>query len=418
VPYTEQDGLLSSTSHIAIPDLTDEVEFCGSFQPNVDVDIPNTVQVDKPPLWFGFKIFNGGDGVTTGSSNALVYINNSTYPRISSSMNTYGLQNGDIAIWILTPFSPNSVDYSVPAVLENSWYDSIGGVWRYEYSYPPAPDYYNSVTVAEMESIRYSIYMNGAFGPALSLSQNESGEYLMINGPWTFVLYPYKVYDTVGLDWPDNAVFGDPKPYQYRLAAIKLDFDVYHDGQYVRYIDATSFELSQYPIVNYVSTDVIYANNIDTYASILATTDYIDTSSGTKYMHSYVYETEETLEFIKITYMDRGSYVNGNYTVDGLNITYIQSWSFEKIFAEWMKVTDIMVSLIKERFVQKGVQYIPAASISTTYSITFPQSFDSVPTLEFADNNAFDATVTSTGFTVVISAHPELFYLTWIAWVE
>jgi hypothetical protein len=82
------------------------------------------------------------------------------------------------------------------------------------------------------------------------------------------------------------------------------------------------------------------------------------------------------------------------------------------------KITDIMVSLIKDRFVQRGTLKIPPAASASDYTLTYQYPFETVPTLEFANNNAYDATVTTTGATIRLSAHTETMFLDWIAWTE
>jgi hypothetical protein len=364
LPYTNQDGVLTS-SRIELPASMDAVKFRANFAPTVDIDIIST-SITKPAEWLGFTIWNGRDVIKYTSSDVRYNIVNSgSSPQISSAMTSLstGLQEGDIAIWAVNTFS---------------------------YKAPTAEELTTS-SDADMGLIRYAIYSAGAFGAAMSLTKNESDEYQISYDPWII---------TVTLERTASYVAAQA---EYFVSSTKLKLDYNLDNTYTgtTYLQLRSL-LNNFDFISATMRAPITAINTD----IETTTTF----TGTEMNRVYTHVTDEDVQIIRAKYLK---------TSDTWELSTLQKELVPKLNPEsWMKITDIMVSLIKDRFVQRGTLKIPPAASASDYTLTYQYPFETVPTLEFANNNAYDATVTTTGATIRLSAHTETMFLDWIAWTE
>jgi hypothetical protein len=231
-------------------------------------------------------------------------------------------------------------------------------------------------TDSEYESIRYSIYTKGELSEASTLIKNELNEYQIIYNPWVITL-------TILHYVPDRVQIIMHSSLENGLGTNGQVLDV--DGSWPKFVRAPYFV---------VKTEV----------------EAVPSLTEPNVNRVYTYTTDEELAIIRVNYV-KETYEWG---IDAIKTEIINKLNPES----WMKITDIMVSLIKDRFVQRGTLKIPPAASASDYTLTYQYPFETVPTLEFANNNAYDATVTTTGATIRLSAHTETMFLDWIAWTE
>jgi hypothetical protein len=245
---------------------------------------------------------------------------------------------------------------------------------------------YNGGTYSST-NIKYCIYENNQLGPIKSVNTQGIGE----TNIGDYQLRIKLMYEYLG------------------ASGISLQVRLY-----------TSYDPYN-PDNNYVMQAVLSYNN--PVSSVLAKKSWL---YGNTYTDSYtslipveqyqskigaytVYFVSDNRDYV-YTYPMYDNHYNINAISPKMNKKY-------KLNTGW-KITNIMLSLIKDRLVQRGVLKIPASSVASDYTLTFQAPFDVVPTLEIGNNDAFDVDVTTTGATIRVSAHPDTLYLNWLAWTE
>jgi hypothetical protein len=336
-----------------------------SFKVNLTVTEPSNITttaeiIDFPNhTWLGFRIWNGG---SLEYDYDKFMVNSGNTPMIHSG---YKYNVGDIAIWRIsnTLDTTKVFDYNNPAL---------------------------------QSVIRYAVYMPSGFTTAYTLIDGK-----IVNSPYNLDINnkDTKYYIEVYLDYFRRVSIGDVYVrigFKGDISPEYLENSRLAKDLYIRENIAFSNCVLHDDVWNRLTYDAI-GSNIPRNTDKIYKSNYL---GGTVYTYFTISQAE--LNAVPTyNYWDR--YMDNLYTY--------------KISSR-AKITDIMVSLIKDRFVQRGTLKIPPAASASDYTLTYQYPFETVPTLEFANNNAYDATVTTTGATIRLSAHTETMFLDWIAWTE